>query len=124
MNHRIKKILIFLVFSIPFLLAINFALKAAPSDSFIFELLKIDWGSLIFVLAIVYTLVLTALLLLNYLSNKYLHEEVVIPDRFISVSFAVGTIISLITVLNEAQFMLITAFISFVALFSFVYKSK
>ncbi|MFW8619056.1 hypothetical protein ACOJB1_14545 [Enterococcus innesii] len=95
-------------------------------DAFLYELLQVNWWNLITVLSSYNLGVLLMLYIAKITSILIFKKDPIGFDqsRFTGVALSVSTIYALMWTLNTEQFMTVTAFISFVALFSILYKRE
>ncbi|TKL05328.1 hypothetical protein DVW06_11220 [Enterococcus sp. ARL09-542] len=95
-------------------------------DAFLYELLKVNWWNLVTVLSSYNLGVLLTLYIAKITSILIFKKDPIGFDqsRFAGVALSVSTIYALMWTLNTEQFMTVTAFISFVALFSILYKRE
>lgn len=95
-------------------------------DAFLYELLQVNWWNLVTVLSSYNLGVLLTLYIAKITSILVFKKDPIGFDqsRFAGVALSVSTIYALMWTLNTEQFMTVTAFISFVALFSILYKRE
>ncbi|MFR6670159.1 hypothetical protein [Enterococcus sp.] len=95
-------------------------------DAFLYELLQVNWWNLVTVLSSYNLGVLLTLYIAKITSTLIFKKDPIGLDqsRFTGVALSVSTIYALMWTLNTEQFMTVTAFISFVALFSILYKRE
>lgn len=95
-------------------------------DAFLYELLQVNWWNLVTVLSSYNLGVLLMLYIAKITSILIFKKDPIGFDqsRFAGVALSVSTIYALMWTLNTEQFMTVTAFISFVALFSILYKRE
>lgn len=95
-------------------------------DAFLYELLQVNWWNLVTVLSSYNLGVLLTLYIAKITSILIFKKDPIGFDqsRFAGVALSVSTIYALMWTLNTEQFMTVTAFISFVALFSILYKRE
>jgi hypothetical protein len=95
-------------------------------DAFLYELLQVNWWNLVTVLSSYNLGVLLTLYIAKITSILIFKKDPIGFDqsRFSGVALSVSTIYALMWTLNTEQFMTVTAFISFVALFSILYKRE
>lgn len=95
-------------------------------DAFLYELLQVNWWNLVTVLSSYNLGVLLMLYIAKITSILIFKKDPIGFDqsRFTGVALSVSTIYALMWTLNTEQFMTVTAFISFVALFSILYKRE
>lgn len=95
-------------------------------DAFLYELLQVNWWNLVTVLSSYNFGVLLMLYIAKITSILIFKKDPIGFDqsRFAGVALSVSTIYALMWTLNTEQFMTVTAFISFVALFSILYKRE
>ncbi|MFS1013927.1 hypothetical protein [Enterococcus casseliflavus] len=95
-------------------------------DAFLYELLQVNWWNLVTVLSS-YNLGVLLMLYIAKITSIIIFKKDPIgfdQSRFTGVALSVSTIYALMWTLNTEQFMTVTAFISFVALFSILYKRE
>lgn len=95
-------------------------------DAFLYELLQVNWWNLVTVLSSYNLGVLLTLYIAKITSILIFKKDPIGFDqsRFAGVALSISTIYALMRTLNTEQFMTVTAFISFVALFSILYKRE
>lgn len=95
-------------------------------DAFLYELLQVNWWNLVTVLSSYNLGVLLMLYIAKITSILIFKKDPIGFDqsRFAGVALSISTIYALMRTLNTEQFMTVTAFISFVALFSILYKRE
>lgn len=95
-------------------------------DAFLYELLQVNWWNLVTVLSSYNLGVLLTLYIAKITTILIFKKDPIGFDqsRFAGVALSVSTIYALMWTLNTEQFMTVTAFISFVALFSILYKRE
>lgn len=95
-------------------------------DAFLYELLQVNWWNLVTVLSSYNFGVLLMLYIAKITSILIFKKDPIGFDqsRFAGVALSISTIYALMWTLNTEQFMTVTAFISFVALFSILYKRE
>lgn len=95
-------------------------------DAFLYKLLQVNWWNLVTVLSS-YNLGVLLMLYIAKITSIIIFKKDPIgfdQSRFTGVALSVSTIYALMWTLNTEQFMTVTAFISFVALFSILYKRE
>ena len=95
-------------------------------EAFLYELLQVNWWNLVTVLSS-YNLGVLLMLYIAKITSIIIFKKDPIgfdQSRFTGVALSVSTIYALMWTLNTEQFMTVTAFISFVALFSILYKRE
>lgn len=118
-----KILILIIIYYLFFYLFIKLAMFFAPKDSFISQLTLINWIPALIVFIFGFILIESSLLF----SLRFVYKNKNISSSFKNSSIysaSISMIIALSFTLNTDQFTLVTSFIAFLALFTFLFKNK